>query len=225
MATETQAKASTKASGRSRITNGSKTIDGDGRSKWARRFRDVLALYLSDLGAPEDVSQMKHSLIRRAATMTVELERAEAEFAKKGKADPDALSAYQTTSNTLRRLLETLGMPAPATGRVGKDLEKRVEGGRVVSAVVATFSAEDWAICHGTADRDMARRVAFAVAEAVRTGKPLDPILAEFAVDAGLAAYGDTTAPVEPARHHIDLEPAAIQSAAIIPFKPDSSLL
>jgi hypothetical protein len=36
---------------RTRITNGKELLPGiDGRSLWARRFRDVLALHLSDLG-------------------------------------------------------------------------------------------------------------------------------------------------------------------------------
>jgi hypothetical protein len=40
-----------KPTARSRLTNGKELLPGvDGRSLWARRFRDVLALHLSDLG-------------------------------------------------------------------------------------------------------------------------------------------------------------------------------
>jgi hypothetical protein len=40
-----------KPTARTRITNGKELLPGiDGRSLWTRRFRDVLALHLSDLG-------------------------------------------------------------------------------------------------------------------------------------------------------------------------------
>jgi hypothetical protein len=94
---------------RSRITNGA-TVDGDNRSAWARRMRDVIHAHLSDLGGEEAVSQAEKSIIRRVATLTVELERMEAVFAEAGEALPDQLDLYQRTAGNLRRLLEAIGI-------------------------------------------------------------------------------------------------------------------
>ena len=94
--------------GQSRITNGA-LLEGDGRGPWQRRARDVWRLHLSDLGGPDAVSEAERSLSRRAAILTVELERMEAGFAATD-ATPDQLMLYQTMTNSLRRLLETLGL-------------------------------------------------------------------------------------------------------------------
>lgn len=99
--------------GRSRVTNG-KTLfvggSGDARPAWARRLRDVWSLHLSDLGGPDAVSEAERSLSRRAAILTIELERLEAGFSKTDDPSPESLDLYQRMTNTLRRLLETLGI-------------------------------------------------------------------------------------------------------------------
>ena len=108
-----------KPRGRSKVTNGNKMSPGmDGRGVWPRRLRDLIDLYTADLGLAEDLSNMKRSMVRRAATMTVELERAEEAFARAGQADAGALHAYQTTANALRRTLESLGLNAQVKGAV-----------------------------------------------------------------------------------------------------------
>jgi hypothetical protein len=94
---------------RSRITNGA-VVDGDGRSAWARRMRDLISLHLSDLGGEDNVSEAEKSIIRRVATLTVELERMEAVFAEAGEAQPEQLDLYQRAAGNLRRLLETIGL-------------------------------------------------------------------------------------------------------------------
>ncbi|TXN15884.1 hypothetical protein FV219_01565 [Methylobacterium sp. WL122] len=100
-----------KPSHRSRVTNGSALLQNvDGRSGWARRMRDLMALHLSDLGGEAAVSEAEKSLIRRAATLTVELERMEERFANDGEADADALDLYSRTAGNLRRLLEATGL-------------------------------------------------------------------------------------------------------------------
>jgi hypothetical protein len=96
---------------RSRITNGSALLPGvDGRSAWIRRCKDVISLHLSDLGGADNVSEAEHSIVRRCATLTVELERMEAVFATVGEASAADLGLYQRASNTLRRHLETIGL-------------------------------------------------------------------------------------------------------------------
>jgi hypothetical protein len=95
---------------RSRVTNGKSLFvrGGDGRGPWARRMRDIIEMHVSDLGGTDVCSGAELSIIRRAATLTVELERIEARFAT-GKGD-DALDLYQKTSGSLRRLLESIGL-------------------------------------------------------------------------------------------------------------------
>jgi hypothetical protein len=86
----------------------------DGRTVWARRLRDLIELHLNDMGGPEAVSQAQHSIIRRAATLTVELERLEAKFANAGMAEAGELDLYQRTAGNLRRLLESVGLERKA---------------------------------------------------------------------------------------------------------------
>lgn len=103
--------APTKPTHRSRVTNGSAVLPGvDGRSVWMRRLRDLIDLHLSDLGGDDSVSAAERSIVRRAATLTVELERMEGTFALAGEATPDALDLYQRTAGNLRRLLEAVGL-------------------------------------------------------------------------------------------------------------------
>jgi hypothetical protein len=96
---------------RSRIANGSALLPGvDGRSVWVRRCREVVAAHLSDLGGLDNCSAAEHSIIRRASTLTVELERLESKFAKAGEASADDLETYQRCANSLRRLLQAIGL-------------------------------------------------------------------------------------------------------------------
>jgi hypothetical protein len=95
---------------RSRITNGRDLLPTvDGRCLWARRFRDLLSLHLSDLGGEDNCSEGEKALVRRAACLIVELEQLEDLFAA-GDATPKRLELYQRLTNTLRRCLESLGL-------------------------------------------------------------------------------------------------------------------
>ncbi len=102
----------TKSHARSRISNGSSLfgVKVDGRSVWARRLRDLINLHLNELGGENAVSAAKKSIIRRAATLTVELERLEANFALAGQATPQELDLYQRAAGNLRRLLKAIGL-------------------------------------------------------------------------------------------------------------------
>jgi hypothetical protein len=100
-----------KRSGRSRITNGSKLLPGvDGRSPWVRRAKDIISAHLSDLGGVDNTSAAERSIIRRAAVLTVELERLEAKFALAGEASAEELDVYSRIASNLRRLLEAIGL-------------------------------------------------------------------------------------------------------------------
>ena len=62
------------------------------RSPWVRRFRDIEFIHTADLGGPTAISEAEASLIRRAAMLTVELERKEAKFSEAEPSD-DAFDA------------------------------------------------------------------------------------------------------------------------------------
>jgi hypothetical protein len=96
---------------RSRVTNGSELVHGvDGRSVWVRRAKDIIHEVLSDLGGLDNTSAAERSIVRRAATLTIALERLEAKFATAGEASAADLDAYQRGANSLRRLLEAIGL-------------------------------------------------------------------------------------------------------------------
>lgn len=96
---------------RSRITNGKQLLAGDvdQRTEWHRRFRDLLSLFLSDLGGEANVSEAEKALVRRAAALEVELEQLESKFAR-GDASPKLLDLFGRLSGQQRRLLESLGL-------------------------------------------------------------------------------------------------------------------
>jgi hypothetical protein len=48
--------------------------------------------------------------VRRAACLSLECELLESQFATDGQSTPQSLDLYQRTSNSLRRLLESLGL-------------------------------------------------------------------------------------------------------------------
>lgn len=96
---------------RTRVSNGSELLPGvDGRSVWIRRCRELLEMHLVDLAGEENTSTAERSIIRRASVLTVELEQLECKFATAGRADPNDLDLYQRTANSLRRLLEAVGL-------------------------------------------------------------------------------------------------------------------
>ncbi|MGX5846931.1 hypothetical protein ACWGTO_07615 [Mesorhizobium sp. PL10] len=100
----------TKSRQRSKLGNGTALLpDIDGRSAIARRIRELLAEFTSDMG--QDPSAPKLVIAKRAAVLSAWCESAEAKMAK---AD-DTLEAldigtYTTAINTLRRLLTDIGL-------------------------------------------------------------------------------------------------------------------
>ena len=99
-----------KSKARSKVTNGYLLPGVDGRSTWMRRLRDLISLHLADMGGEAAVSEAEKSIIRRACTLTVELERLELVFALAGEAKPEQIDLYQRTANSLRRMLEAVGL-------------------------------------------------------------------------------------------------------------------
>lgn len=98
---------------RSGVTNGSRLhIEfRDKHSPWARRLRDLLALMVSDLGGSDNCSEAEKSLVRRASMLTLQLELIEQKWAQNGgEASDKSLITYQRVANSLRRILESIGL-------------------------------------------------------------------------------------------------------------------
>jgi hypothetical protein len=100
------------ASTRSKISNGTRILaDTDHRSAPMRRYRDLIQAHVSDLGGEDAVSSAETVLIRRGAMLTLQAELMEARFAANdSEASPMQIEVYGRLCNTLRRLLESLGL-------------------------------------------------------------------------------------------------------------------
>ncbi len=134
---------------RSRITNGSKLlVNTDGRSAWARRFKDLYAAFISDAGGDDTVSEATRAILRRAATIATELERLEANFASNGCADAGDLDLFAKTSAVLSRLLEKVGLdrvPRDVTPTIGEFLAEHALAKALDASAppAVTLSADD----------------------------------------------------------------------------------
>ena len=123
--TTSAAVAEPKGTHRSRVSNGTTTfLDGvDGRSVLARRYRDILSELISDLGG--DPSAAQSAIARRAATLCVWCETAEANMAAGGDID---IGEFGTAANALRRLLVDLGLERRARDVTRSLRDKIIEG-------------------------------------------------------------------------------------------------
>jgi hypothetical protein len=82
-------------------------VEGDGRSPWARRYRDLVAGHVADMGGRSVLSEAQLSLIKRASAVELELEQMEG---KLSKGEPVDLDLFVRCAGHLRRILETLGL-------------------------------------------------------------------------------------------------------------------
>lgn len=102
--------ATPKPQARTRAGNGSVVLNNvDGRSIVFRRYREILASLVSDMGG--DPSEAQEQIARRAASLAIWCESQD-EGAANG--NPIDVAAYTTASNSLRRLLESLGLERKA---------------------------------------------------------------------------------------------------------------
>src|SRR5262249_19138496 len=93
---------------RSAVTNGRRLhVVAPPDGKWARRFRDVLAEIVSDLGGADLLSEGQRQLARRAATISIACERMEGEAAA---GTPIDLEAYGKLTDRLGRTFQRLGL-------------------------------------------------------------------------------------------------------------------
>jgi hypothetical protein len=114
MVTESKPVPRRKAPARSRVTNGNSLfVDGvDARTAAARRFADLVAEIVSDLGE-EGLSEGQRQLARRAALIATQCELIEAE-AIAGTLSDERLEAYGKLTDRLGRCFQRLGLKRKA---------------------------------------------------------------------------------------------------------------
>ena len=115
-------------------------MEGDGRSPWARRWRDIVERHVADYGGSANLSEAQRSLIVRASTIEIELEQLEGRLSLGRAAD---LATYATAASHLRRIFETLGI----------DRRARDCGNVIDSTAVAL-----WSPLRDTLTREAAKR-------------------------------------------------------------------
>jgi hypothetical protein len=105
---------------RSRVTNHRDLLPGlDGRSSAARRFRDLVAAFINDMGGAEQCSDIKLGLLRRLAAVTVQAEVLEARMINGQEVDVGTLC---TLASTTVRLSQRLGIE-----RVPRDVTQSLD--------------------------------------------------------------------------------------------------
>lgn len=116
MTTDTPNIADRLPSTRSRVANGADlfVVPTDGRTREARRYRDLMADLIEHLGGEDAMSETRRHLARRAAALILWCETAEAKLAKGEEID---MAPYNTAVNTLRRLLRDLGLDGAKAAR------------------------------------------------------------------------------------------------------------
>jgi hypothetical protein len=97
-----------KASARSRVSNGKDLLPGvDGRSPLARRYRDIAAALISDMGGIDRCTEARLQLLRRFSAASVMAEAMEADLVN-GK--PIDIAEHSLLSSTLVRLAQRIGI-------------------------------------------------------------------------------------------------------------------
>jgi hypothetical protein len=93
---------------RSRVTTGKAMfVEGDGRGPWARRRRDLEALFADDMGGASTLTEFQLSLVATAGTLRLELERLEGRMSM---GEPVDIDLYARVAGHFRRICETLGI-------------------------------------------------------------------------------------------------------------------
>jgi hypothetical protein len=110
---------SRRATQRARVTNHHGLLPGlDGRTPAARRFRDLVTSYISDMGGINQCSEIRLGLLRRLAAVTVQSELLEARMVNGEVVD---MSTLCTLASTIVRLSQRLGLERRARELVVDD--------------------------------------------------------------------------------------------------------
>jgi hypothetical protein len=102
--------ASPPSQGASKVTNDAAALLTPTKLSWCRRLRDLYELHVSDLGGWSNVSSAEAAILRRALTLIIACEARETQYAEAGQVSDQELCVYASAANTLRRLLESIGL-------------------------------------------------------------------------------------------------------------------
>lgn len=110
--TPPQTRAYGRVTQRSKVSNGNAHfVEGDERSSWARRWKDLLAEILSDvgsgLGEGQSLSEGQRQLARRCATIALQCEKLEGLAATGEEID---LDEYGKLTDRIGRAFQRLGL-------------------------------------------------------------------------------------------------------------------
>jgi hypothetical protein len=101
--------------GRTRVANHAGLLPGvSGASIWAKRFKELQIQLSQDKGGVENISASEQHILRRASAIIVECEFRESAMcvarAEGGTPTNEDLDIYQRLANSMRRLLESVGL-------------------------------------------------------------------------------------------------------------------
>lgn len=103
-----------KHTARSKVTNGTRILDGiDWRSAIARRYTDLIATVCDNKGGCERMSEAQLQLARRFAALSVQLEQYETRLVNGESID---ISEYAQLTSTLVRVVSRLGIGKVSNG-------------------------------------------------------------------------------------------------------------
>jgi hypothetical protein len=120
---------------RSAVSNGKRLfVEGDARSPWSRRYYDLIALHVSDMGGRSNLSEAQLALIKRAATLEVELEQMEGKLSLGESID---LDVFGRATGNLRRVWEALGLK-----REARDITALTDEGKLAQLLEAAALPE-----------------------------------------------------------------------------------
>ncbi len=132
--------------GMSAVSNGKSVFLPDSSSalRKVRRYSDILAEMISDLGGADVLSEAQRQLCRRAVTMALQCEHWDAAAASGEMVDWDQ---YSRVAGHLRRIFETLGLErkprtdvAPTLYEIAADIHAAKAAGRSNGAATAAIS-------------------------------------------------------------------------------------
>jgi hypothetical protein len=100
--------ATSRATSRSKVSNGTRLLQNvDGRSSSARRFRDLVRAYETEVGG--NLTEVERGLIRQAAAVTFKAEALQSDLVNGHPVDGDQLIRL---TGTAKRILAALGEKA-----------------------------------------------------------------------------------------------------------------
>jgi hypothetical protein len=107
---------------RSRVSNGKTLfVEADQRGPWARRWKDVLAEIVSDLGGADLLSEGQKQMARRCATISIACEKMEGQVAEGIEID---LDGYGQLTDRLGRCFMRLGLKRQARNITPPSIEE-----------------------------------------------------------------------------------------------------